>query len=239
MNTQKDYYKILGVAFNASDKEIKAAYRKAAQDHHPDKYSGNSSAIKEQLKAMFQDINEAYEVLTTKRAEYDSSYALLSPGNIEYEAPPENGTIQEDIMCIFKTLYISAKNNDRGPEWLDDFIEEFGVKSDGTFENSFLHALLRDIGTKGEDTSEYIEVYKMDSIAYRHYTDKINALGCTEFAEAYRNGVDGLQNPEKATSKTEMSDADKEAAIAKGVGLFAAVFGFFWKLLGSIDGSDD
>ncbi len=61
----KDYYKILGVAKNAPEEDIKKAYRKLAHQHHPDKKGGNA----EEFKA----INEAYQVLSNKekRAQYD------------------------------------------------------------------------------------------------------------------------------------------------------------------------
>ncbi len=60
-----DYYKILGVNKNASDDEIKKAYRKMAHQYHPDKQGGNAEKFKE--------INEAYQVLSdkTKRQQYD------------------------------------------------------------------------------------------------------------------------------------------------------------------------
>ena len=64
----KDYYKILGVAKNASDKEIKAAYRRLAKKHHPDINPGNKEA-----EARFKEIGEAYDVLSDKekRKRYD------------------------------------------------------------------------------------------------------------------------------------------------------------------------
>ncbi len=60
----KDYYKILGVAKNASADEIKRAYRRLAQQHHPDK-GGNQEKFKE--------ISEAYQILSDpqRRAQYD------------------------------------------------------------------------------------------------------------------------------------------------------------------------
>jgi DnaJ homolog subfamily C member 3 len=66
---EKNYYKILGVARNASKKEIKRAYRELALKWHPDKNSENQ----EQAEKMFHDINEAHEVLTDDemRGRYD------------------------------------------------------------------------------------------------------------------------------------------------------------------------
>lgn len=64
----KDYYKILGVPRNADEKEIKKAFRKLAQQYHPDKNPGDKSA-----EQKFKELNEAYTVLSDrdKRAKYD------------------------------------------------------------------------------------------------------------------------------------------------------------------------
>ena len=64
----RDYYATLGVAKTASEKEIKAAFRKLARKHHPDVNAGDASA-----ETKFKEINEAYEVLgdPEKRKKYD------------------------------------------------------------------------------------------------------------------------------------------------------------------------
>ncbi len=61
----KDYYNVLGISKDASDNEIKKAYRKLAHQHHPDKKGGD--------EAKFKEINEAYQVLSDKqkRGQYD------------------------------------------------------------------------------------------------------------------------------------------------------------------------
>lgn len=70
----KDYYKVLGVNRNASEDEIKKAYRKLAHQHHPDKPSGDEKKFKE--------INEAYQVLSDKqkKQQYDNFGQVFEGG---------------------------------------------------------------------------------------------------------------------------------------------------------------
>ncbi|MCP4692967.1 MAG: DnaJ domain-containing protein [Desulfobacterales bacterium] len=64
-----DYYNVLGVSKNASDEEIKKAYRKLAMKHHPDRSKGDKAA-----EERFKEISEAYAVLSDKekRKQYDT-----------------------------------------------------------------------------------------------------------------------------------------------------------------------
>lgn len=69
MMANKDYYDILGVPKNASDEEIKRAYRKLAMKYHPDR-----NPNKKEAEERFKEINEAYAVLSDseKRKQYDT-----------------------------------------------------------------------------------------------------------------------------------------------------------------------
>ena len=76
--TKRDYYDVLGVARDASEDQIKKAYRKLALKFHPDRNPGDSAA-----EESFKEATEAYEVLkdSQKRAQYDRfGHAATAPG---------------------------------------------------------------------------------------------------------------------------------------------------------------
>ena len=83
----KDYYALLGVNRNATDAEIKAAFRRLAHEHHPDKQQGN--------EAKFKEINEAYQVLGNKekRSQYDQFGTAFEAGG----ANPFGGFAWQDM----------------------------------------------------------------------------------------------------------------------------------------------
>ena len=68
MVTKRDYYEILGVEKNATEEEIKRAYRKCAMQYHPDRNPGDKEA-----EAKFKEAAEAFEVLgdANKRSRFD------------------------------------------------------------------------------------------------------------------------------------------------------------------------
>src|SRR5215212_3524475 len=77
MPALKDPYKTLGVAKNASDDDIKKAYRKLARENHPDRNPGDAAA-----EERFKDIQGAYDVLSDaeKRKAYDSGGGIFGGG---------------------------------------------------------------------------------------------------------------------------------------------------------------
>ena len=74
---EKDYYAALGVSKSASTADIKKAYRKLAQQHHPDRNKGDDKS-----EEKFKEVSEAYSVLSdeAKRKEYDEARSLFGAG---------------------------------------------------------------------------------------------------------------------------------------------------------------
>uniref|UniRef100_A0A667YEL0 DnaJ homolog subfamily C member 7 n=1 Tax=Myripristis murdjan TaxID=586833 RepID=A0A667YEL0_9TELE len=79
---RKDYYKVLGVDKNATEDEIKKAYRKRALMHHPDRHSGASAEVQKEEEKKFKEVGEAFSVLSDpkKKSRYDSGQDLEDDG---------------------------------------------------------------------------------------------------------------------------------------------------------------
>ena len=105
----RDYYKTLGVERNASEAQIKSAYRKLARKHHPDVNPNNKDA-----EQRFKEINEAYQVLSdpAKRKKYD-----------ELGADWERGATEDEVF----RRYARSGSRDSGSTTGDfsDFFESF------------------------------------------------------------------------------------------------------------------
>ena len=82
----KDYYKVMGVARDATEAQIKQAYRKLARKYHPD------VSKEKDAEARFKEVGEAYEVLSSpeKRAAYDQLGTGPRPGE-QFRPPPDWG----------------------------------------------------------------------------------------------------------------------------------------------------
>ena len=141
-----DYYKILGVSKTATEKEIKAAYRKLARKYHPDLNPDNKAAEKK-----FKEINEAHEVLSDpeNRKKYDKYGENWKHGE-EYEKAQQQYNQQQSQRQ-------SSRHGFSEQEYSDFFESMFGgggassrygrTKFKGQDYNAELHLTLRDVYT--------------------------------------------------------------------------------------------
>lgn len=108
----KDYYQIMKVGRKASDAEIKKAFRKLANQYHPDK---NPS---QEAEAIFKEINEAYEVLGDPASRLDYDQRLANPAFYDYQtirqqqqnrayrrAPTERAMLQLSLLRYSRLLF--------------------------------------------------------------------------------------------------------------------------------------
>jgi curved DNA-binding protein len=120
----KDYYKVLGVERNASEKEIKRAYRRLARQFHPDVNPGDKQA-----EEKFKGINEAYEVLSDpeKRVKYDQLGA-------NWQQWQRTG--QDPDQFDWSQWFAGAPGGTR-VEWSGDLGDLFGGSGAGMFSDFF------------------------------------------------------------------------------------------------------
>ncbi len=100
--SKKDYYDILGVSKNASEADIKKAYRKLAMQHHPDRNPGDKKA-----ESLFKEATEAYEVLSDKdkRGRYDQfGHAGVNAGS-DYHTNADPHDIFSQFGDIFGNIF--------------------------------------------------------------------------------------------------------------------------------------
>ncbi|MET0311803.1 MAG: molecular chaperone DnaJ [Burkholderiaceae bacterium] len=114
MATKRDYYETLGVPKNASEEEIKKAYRKLAMKYHPDRNQGDAA---KDAEAKFKETKEAYEMLSDpqKRAAYDQfGHAGVDP-NMRGGPGGENmGGFAEAFGDIFGDIFGQQRGGARG-----------------------------------------------------------------------------------------------------------------------------
>ena len=149
MAEKKDYYEILGVNKNATDDELKKAFRKMAKKYHPDANPDN----KKEAEAKFKEVNEAYEVLSDpqKRKMYDQ-FGTVDPSGAGFGGGPFGGGYSYtysssdfgdfgDLGDIFSSFFgggfggqRSGTRRNNGPRKGEDL----NVSIDISFEESFL-----------------------------------------------------------------------------------------------------
>ncbi len=111
---KRDYYETLGVPKNASDEEIKKAYRKLAMKHHPDRNQGDAAKAAEEK---FKDAKEAYEMLSDpqKKAAYDQyGHAGVDPNRGMGGGAEGFGGFAEAFGDIFGDVFGGGRGRGQG-----------------------------------------------------------------------------------------------------------------------------
>jgi molecular chaperone DnaJ len=110
MPAVKDPYKTLGVAKNASDEEIKKAYRKLARENHPDRNPGDAAA-----EERFKDIQGAYDILSDaeKRKAYDSGGGIFGGAGGGFDPGAFRGNFG-NLGDIFSDLFGGGRGGPAG-----------------------------------------------------------------------------------------------------------------------------
>ena len=157
----KDYYEILGVKRDASEAQIRQAYRKLARKHHPDLNPGDKAA-----EERFKAINEANEVLsdTEKRKRYDQLGANWRDG-AEFTPPPGWGRVNVeygDLRDIFGSGVPGANAGTTGGSAFSDFFEMLfgGSRDAGPTESRHTRSRTR---TRGQDAEAEMEIALEDA----------------------------------------------------------------------------
>ena len=153
MAEKRDYYEVLGVNKNATDEELKKAYRKLAKKYHPDANPNNRKEAEEK----FKELNEAYETLSNpqKRKMYDQFgfngpqgfggqggagqggyYSYSTNGFDGFDGFSGFGDINDIFGSIFGGFGSSRRKNRTGPVRGRDINHDIEI----TFEESFLGA---------------------------------------------------------------------------------------------------
>lgn len=104
---KRDYYEVLGVAKNATEDELKKAYRKKAIQYHPDRQQGKTEAEKKEAEEKFKEAAEAYDVLSNadKRARYDQFGHAGMSGAGGFGGFGGGGMSMDDIFSNLNDLF--------------------------------------------------------------------------------------------------------------------------------------
>src|SRR6476620_628275 len=109
--SKRDYYEILGVSRTSTKIELKAAFRKLAMQHHPDRNPGDKAC-----EHRFKEINEAYDVLKDgdKRAAYDRFGHAAFEHGAGGGGPGFGAGFASSFSDIFEDLFGMAGQRSRG-----------------------------------------------------------------------------------------------------------------------------
>ena len=123
--SKRDFYDVLGVGKNASDEDLKKAYRKLAMKHHPDRNPDSKTA-----EAQFKEGKEAYETLTdpNKRAAYDQyGHAGVDPsmggfGGGGQRRQAKGSNLRVKVKLTLEEIALGVKKKIKVQKWQNSCI---------------------------------------------------------------------------------------------------------------------
>ncbi|HSF24770.1 MAG TPA: DnaJ C-terminal domain-containing protein [Blastocatellia bacterium] len=174
----RDYYEVLGVKRNATDEQIRQAYRKLARKHHPDLNPKDKSA-----EEKFKEINEANEVLSDpeKRKRYDQLGSNWRDG-AEFTPPPGWGRVNIEYEDLGK-IFGGAGSG------FSDFFETFFGGDRSTAQPNQKRRGSRGKTHKGQDAEAHMEISLED--AHRGGRHRITLQGARTCEACKGSGESG------------------------------------------------
>jgi molecular chaperone DnaJ len=190
----KDFYKILGVGSDATPEEIKKAYRKLAQIHHPDANQGDKAA-----EEKFKEISEAYATLSNveQRKEYDQVRRLAGSGGFAGQGAPGGG------FGGFRGQQVRVEDLSDLLGGLGGIGDLFGFGSGGRTQAA----------ARGADTQAELTIGFDDSV--KGLTTAVTVRGATTCSHCHGSGA------EPGTSVTTCPTCDGRGMVASNQGFFS------------------
>lgn len=175
MSQKKDYYEILGVSKDASEDQIKKAYRRLALKYHPDKAPEDK---KKEYEQKFKDISEAYKILSNKdkRAQYDQ-YGQTFEGS----SFGGGGFSQEDFSHFYDAFGGKQGFENMGFDKIFEEVFGFGRRSGGS----------RQAVYQGEDIHVDLEITLEE--AFSGIEKELNLRRLTKCSECQGKGGENLK----------------------------------------------
>ena len=179
-------YEVLGVSQNASDEEIKNAYKSLVKKYHPDKYQNNP--IADLAEEKLQEINEAYDAITKGRAgrsagsaySYGNSSATYNYGGGQANAGYQNASpeYQQVRMALDRNDLMRAQQllinmPDRSAEWY--FLSGVLSFKKGMVDDGLTN--VRQAMNMAPDNMEYARIYQQMASAGTMYANRSNGQG--------------------------------------------------------------
>ena len=180
----KDYYSVLGISKNATDEEVKKAYRELSKKYHPDKHQNND--LMELAEIKFKEVNEAYQAITSERKnknqERQDSYKSSHNDQKSY-----NTQFEKYIDSALN--YFSLGNMNKAIEFCNLAIKENSKSAEGYYVRAMIYASIPNLEEAMKSISVAISKGNLD---FEHLIDFFKKLIEIETKESIAYSIEIL-----------------------------------------------